>query len=279
MALRTCRQFCCSSARQYERQVKCRNLGYTDDVTYSCGIINGEHPGKPGSLDLAIQQSYESPPHISAATKPTNLSVACGHSFNAPLGRLMASNSSRADIHCSPVAGKVDPVVEPEEDEPIVPTRERRVLSLASEIVSAYITNQPIESADLPALIRSVYQALQSNDKQAADCIHRPEPAVPIRKSVFPDYIICLEDGKKLKMLKRHIQQFYGLTPDEYRTRWGLPSDYPMVAPNYTTRRSALAKAQGLGRHVIRTQIDHRKSEVNNESRWWTRPLGQQGEP
>ena len=191
----------------------------------------------------------------------------------------MASNSSRADIHCSPVAGKVDPVVEPEEEGPNVPTRERRVLSLASEIVSAYITNQPVESADLPALIRSVYQALQSNDKQAADCIHRPEPAVPIRKSVFPDYIICLEDGKQLRMLRRHIHRFYGLTPDEYRAKWGLPSDYPMVAPNYAIRRSALAKAQGLGHHLIRTQIDHREREVNSESGWWTRPLDHQVEP
>jgi predicted transcriptional regulator len=109
-----------------------------------------------------------------------------------------------------------------------------------------------VPAEDLPPLIRKVYAALSSVDGRPEDTAaagpEAPTPAVPIKKSVFPDYIVCLEDGKKLKMLKRHLQAAYGMTPAQYRERWKLPQEYPMVAPNYTTRRSVLAKESGLGR-------------------------------
>jgi predicted transcriptional regulator len=103
----------------------------------------------------------------------------------------------------------------------------------------------------LPDLIRSVYAALSGVDGASATtpaAAEKPRPAVPVGKSVFPDYIVCLEDGKKLTMLRRHLQTSYGLSPEQYRERWGLPPHYPMVAPNYAARRSAIAKEQGLGR-------------------------------
>ena len=99
----------------------------------------------------------------------------------------------------------------------------------------------------LPDLIRQIYQALVSVD-EPAEAAKKPVPAVPPKRSVFPDYIVCLEDGKKLKMLKRHLQSAYGMTPADYRVRWDLPQDYPMVAPNYVEKRSALARQIGLGR-------------------------------
>ncbi len=117
-------------------------------------------------------------------------------------------------------------------------------LELVSKIVSAYVSNNNLPSGELPQLITTVHEALKSPGQTASP----PEPAVPIKKSVKPDYIICLEDGKKLKMLKRHLRTAYDMSPDEYRQRWGLSSDYPMVAPKYAARRSELAKKIGLGR-------------------------------
>ena len=118
-------------------------------------------------------------------------------------------------------------------------------LELASEIVSAYVSNNSLPSGELPHLITTVHEALMSPDQAASS---PPEPAVPIKKSIRPDYVICLEDGKKLKMLKRHLRTAFNMSPDQYRLKWGLPSDYPMVAPKYAARRSELAKKIGLGR-------------------------------
>src|SRR5687768_2730918 len=120
------------------------------------------------------------------------------------------------------------------------------VLSLTAEIVAAHVSNNTVPLADLPALIQQVFHTL-SNIGTGAQEQPRPEPAVPIKKSVLPDYIVCLEDGKKLKMLKRHLKTAYNMTPEKYRERWGLPADYPMVAPNYAKQRSRLAKEIGLG--------------------------------
>jgi predicted transcriptional regulator len=120
------------------------------------------------------------------------------------------------------------------------------VLSLTAEIVAAHVSNNTVPLADLPALIQQVFHTL-SNIGTDAQEQPRPEPAVPIKKSVMPDYIVCLEDGKKLKMLKRHLKTAYNMTPEKYRERWGLPSDYPMVAPNYAKQRSQLARDLGLG--------------------------------
>ncbi len=120
------------------------------------------------------------------------------------------------------------------------------LLELTTEIVSAHAGNNMIAIEDLPQLIKDVYQTL-STVSTASSTPERPKPAVPVKKSVFPDYIVCLEDGKKLKMLKRHLRTSYDMTPEDYRERWGLPMDYPMVAPNYAKHRSALAKKIGLG--------------------------------
>ncbi|RAZ71806.1 MucR family transcriptional regulator [Mesorhizobium atlanticum] len=122
------------------------------------------------------------------------------------------------------------------------------LIELTAEVVSAYVSNNPVPVGDLPALIDRVHGALKSAGGGAAEERQALTPAVPIRKSVTPDYIISLEDGKKFKSLKRHLSVHYGLTPDEYRAKWGLPSDYPMVAPNYAAARSSLAKSMGLGR-------------------------------
>ncbi|WP_342242243.1 MucR family transcriptional regulator [Inquilinus sp. OTU3971] len=118
---------------------------------------------------------------------------------------------------------------------------------LTVQIVAAHVAHNNVAANDLPALIDQVYNALNSLGKPVEPVKRRPEPAVPIKKSVTPDYIICLEDGRKLKMLKRHLKTAYNMAPDEYRERWGLPADYPMVAPNYANQRSALAKTIGLG--------------------------------
>lgn len=123
------------------------------------------------------------------------------------------------------------------------------LLELTAQIVSAHVANNPIGSENLPGLIKQVYTALQGAGHVEVEP-ERPQPAVPIKRSVFPDYIVCLEDGKKLKMLKRHLQSAYGMTPEQYRERWGLPSDYPLVAPNYAERRSHLAREIGLGRKI-----------------------------
>jgi predicted transcriptional regulator len=122
-------------------------------------------------------------------------------------------------------------------------------IALAAEIVSAFVSNNPVPAAQLPALIGSVHQALTKVAEGAIPpAPEEPkEPAVPIKRSVQPDYIICLEDGKRFKSLKRHLRTVYDLTPDQYRAKWGLPANYPMVAPNYAAARSELAKQLGLG--------------------------------
>ena len=120
------------------------------------------------------------------------------------------------------------------------------VLELTAQIVSAHVSNNSITPDALPALIQEVYRTL-SNVGKELPTPERPQPAVPVKKSVFPDHIVCLEDGKKLKMLKRHLKTAYNMTPEQYRERWGLPPDYPMVAPNYARHRSSLAKKIGLG--------------------------------
>ncbi len=120
------------------------------------------------------------------------------------------------------------------------------MLELTTEIVAAHVGNNAIPVGEIPQLIQDVYKSLVSVGTAPATP-ERPRPAVPIKKSVLPDYVICLEDGKKLKMLKRHLKTAYNMTPEEYRERWGLPADYPMVAPNYAKHRSNLAKKIGLG--------------------------------
>ena len=124
-------------------------------------------------------------------------------------------------------------------------------LGFAVEIVASYVANNTIASDQLPALIRSVHAALATlSDRAPAPASERPKPAVPINKSIHRDFLVCLEDGKELKMLKRHLRSTYGMTPDQYRKRWGLPADYPMVAPSYAARRSDFAKRIGLGKGV-----------------------------
>jgi predicted transcriptional regulator len=120
------------------------------------------------------------------------------------------------------------------------------LLNFAAQIVAAHVSHNAVSPEALPGVIQSVYAALSSLGIEAPTA-QKPVPAVPINKSVFPDHIVCLEDGKKLKMLKRHLGVSYGMTPEAYRTRWGLPPDYPMVAPKYAAQRSALAKKIGLG--------------------------------
>lgn len=126
-------------------------------------------------------------------------------------------------------------------------TPSSELLPLVAKIVSAHVGHNSVPPDAMPALIRSVYSALSSVGIEAPEA-PALQPAVPVKRSVFPDFIVCLEDGRKLKMLKRHLKTSYGLTPDQYRTKWGLPSDYPMVAPSYASHRSTLAKSIGLGR-------------------------------
>jgi predicted transcriptional regulator len=120
--------------------------------------------------------------------------------------------------------------------------------ALTTQIVAAYVANNTVAVNDLPGLIRQVHAALVNVGGAAEVAPERPQPAVPIKRSVLPDYIVCLEDGKKLKMLKRYLRSNYNMTPEEYRAKWGLPADYPMVAPNYAAQRSEFAKKIGLGR-------------------------------
>jgi predicted transcriptional regulator len=123
-------------------------------------------------------------------------------------------------------------------------------IELAAEIVAAFVSNNPLPKSDLPALIHAMHAAvasLSTEAKSAPPPIEAKEPAVPIRKSITPDFLICLEDGKRFKSLRRHLGTL-GLTPHQYREKWKLPSDYPMVAPNYAAQRSAMAKKIGLGR-------------------------------
>ena len=120
------------------------------------------------------------------------------------------------------------------------------LLEFTTEIVAAHSGNNTVAPDDLPKLIQDVYKTL-SNLGTQQPAQERPKPAVAVKKSIFPDFIVCLEDGKKLKMLKRHLKTAYNMTPEDYRERWGLAADYPMVAPNYATHRSNLAKKIGLG--------------------------------
>ena len=135
----------------------------------------------------------------------------------------------------------------PDENPKTIPQSD--VLRMAVDIVSAYVANNPVAANEVSHVINTVYGALNSlNGQGAMGGGEPPKPAVSIRRSVTPDYIICLEDGKKLKMLKRHLRAAYNMTPDEYRVKWNLPADYPMVAPNYARQRSNFAKKIGLGR-------------------------------
>ena len=120
------------------------------------------------------------------------------------------------------------------------------VLGLTAQIVSAHVSNNSVTLDALPTLIQDVYRTLAGVGKETPQP-DKPQPAVPIKKSVFPDHVVCLEDGKKLKMLKRHLKTAYNTTPEQYRERWGLTADYPMVEPNYARHRSSLAKKIGLG--------------------------------
>jgi predicted transcriptional regulator len=122
------------------------------------------------------------------------------------------------------------------------------LLRLTAEVVASYVRNNPLPTADLPNVITAIHNSLSALDGGDNAQSEPLKPAVPIRKSVMPDYIVCLDDGKKLKMLKRHLRTTYNITPEEYRARWGLGPDYPMVAPNYAKQRSEFAKQIGLGR-------------------------------
>lgn len=122
------------------------------------------------------------------------------------------------------------------------------LVELTADIVSAYVSNNTVVAHDLPSLIGDTFDALSKASARASEPVREElKPSVPVKKSVTPDYIVCLEDGKKFKSLKRHLRTHYGLSPEEYREKWGLPHDYPMVAPNYAAARSALAKKMGLG--------------------------------
>ena len=122
----------------------------------------------------------------------------------------------------------------------------KEIIEWTAEIVASYVQKNCVSISDLPQLIKIVHDALTSLSSSSP--AEKPQPAVSIRRSVTPDYIVCLEEGRKLKMLKRHLATAYGMTPEEYREKWGLPADYPMVAPNYAKQRSYLAKKIGLGK-------------------------------
>ncbi|WP_460449415.1 Ros/MucR family transcriptional regulator [Alsobacter sp. SYSU BS001988] len=121
-------------------------------------------------------------------------------------------------------------------------------LELAADIVAAYVSNNAVTVAEMPGLIGDVHRALLALATGVAEtAVEAPKPAVSVKKSITPDFIVCLEDGKKFKSLKRHLRTQYGMSPEDYREKWGLPADYPMVAPNYAAARSDLAKQMGLG--------------------------------
>jgi predicted transcriptional regulator len=129
------------------------------------------------------------------------------------------------------------------------------LMRMTSEIVASFVSNNPVTTDGLPDVIRSVYKAISGLAGSTETKVEeKPKPAVPVGKSVTDDYIVCLEDGKKLKMLKRYLRSRYDMSPDEYRRRWGLGTDYPMVAPSYTERRSEFAKKIGLGKGVRKTR-------------------------
>ncbi|PLX39040.1 MAG: MucR family transcriptional regulator [Hyphomicrobiales bacterium] len=129
------------------------------------------------------------------------------------------------------------------------------LIDLTADIISAYVSNNTVAASEVPGMISEVYSALQKTRDGMAEPEPEPlRPAVAIKKSVTPDYIICLEDGKKFKSLKRHLRTHYDMTPEEYREKWGLPADYPMVAPSYAAARSDLAKKMGLGQQRRRSK-------------------------
>lgn len=137
--------------------------------------------------------------------------------------------------------------------------RADELIKYASDIVAAYVSNNPVPIAEIPGMIKSIHAALGGLAGGAAsELATTQKPAVAVRKSVTPEFIVCLEDGKKLKMLKRYLRSRYGLTPEEYRAKWGLPADYPMVAPNYAAQRSEFAKKIGLGRSAPATKSRRR---------------------
>jgi len=140
------------------------------------------------------------------------------------------------------------------------PDMTETLITLTSDIVAAHVSNNAVNVDDVPTLIKNIYGALANLGSAESEPEAPPEPAVSIRSSVKPDYIVCLEDGKKLKMLKRHLMTHYNMTPDEYRQRWNLPADYPMVAPNYAEKRRELAKKIGLGRKPGRRKPAAKKS-------------------
>ena len=142
-----------------------------------------------------------------------------------------------------------EPRAEKMRDETVVEISREHILRITVEIVTAYVGHNQQSSAHIPEIIQTVYNTLSELTEEAGKA--EPEvrkPAIPVRRSVTPDFLFCLEDGRKMKTLKRHLRTTYNLTPDEYRSRWNLPSDYPMVAPNYAKRRSDFAKKIGLGR-------------------------------
>ncbi|HMA49668.1 MAG TPA: MucR family transcriptional regulator [Magnetospirillaceae bacterium] len=133
------------------------------------------------------------------------------------------------------------------------------ILRMAVEVVAAYVGNNAVQANQIPDLIHTIYNSLSQADGQVTEVkAEAPRPAVSIKRSVTPEFIICLEDGKKLKMLKRHLRTTYNMTPDDYRAKWGLPPDYPMVAPNYAAQRSEFAKKIGLGRAAAGSTTERR---------------------
>jgi predicted transcriptional regulator len=135
----------------------------------------------------------------------------------------------------------------------VAPAADSDLVDLSADIVCAYVSHNALSVTDLPKLIADVHSALRAlNGAGASEPAEELRPAVPVRKSISPDFLVCLEDGKKFKSLKRHLRTHYNLSPEEYREKWGLPADYPMVAPNYSATRSRLAKDNGLGRKAPR---------------------------
>ena len=134
------------------------------------------------------------------------------------------------------------------DDRPDEAKNDDGLLALTTEVVVAYLKNNPVSTAEVPTIITSVHAALRALDGVGAEAPEeKPTPAVPVRRSITPEFLICLEDGRKLKTLKRHLRAAYDMTPEEYRAKWGLPADYPMVAPNYARQRSEFARKIGLG--------------------------------
>ncbi|AIB15068.1 transcriptional regulator (plasmid) [Azospirillum argentinense] len=138
------------------------------------------------------------------------------------------------------------------------------LVAMTGKIVASYVRSNQIAVNDLPNLIRIVHQSLSGTGRPVEPEAVELRPAVPVKKSVMPDYIVCLEDGKKLKMLKRYLRTAYGMTPDEYRRKWGLPADYPMTAPNYAEQRSAFAKSIGLGKKAAAPAKPARRGRAKN---------------